>query len=163
MLLPLMLQIPSDKTDKRKTHPRVIKPTVSIYNLSIKTQDLLLLGRNDDNELRIILVHWWLIIIGDLLIDQQAMCLNILGILSFLSFASLEESSDSEDTLVGENDKERSEDTSGNTKEDWVQDDGDSLQNAVFTAVTEVVWATMVSLAEMRALSVMTWTAMWVP
>lgn len=76
------------------------------------------------------------------------MCLNILNILDSLSSASLEKSSDTEDSLVSENSKERSEDTSGNTKEDWVQDDGDSLQNAVMTTVTEVVWATMVSLAE---------------
>jgi len=116
--------------------------------------NLLLLGRNNDNECGVILVNWWLIIIGNLLV-QQTVSLDILvDSLETLSLAALEEADDSKDGLVSEDAEKRGKDTSGDTKEDWVKDDSDGSENTMRTNKTVTltdwssptvmsVWATM--------------------
>jgi len=86
------------------------------------------------------------------------MSLNILDFLDSLSSASLEKRNDGKDGLVGENDEEGSEDTSGDTKEDWIKNDGNALKNAVALAVVMYA-ASVLSGAVPGVFSVVSWAS----
>lgn len=88
------------------------------------------------------MVHWWLILISNLLVNQQSHSLNVLLIdwLWSIRVAWNDGVKDSEEGLVEKDKDEGGEDTGGDAEEDWVQDDGDAGQDAMVMA-TEVVGA----------------------